>query len=84
MNHNWKVTSLSLGTTFAVAYVLCAIFDAVFPPFGLLTALAPASPWPVGGSLLGFAAGLATSAVAGLALGALYGAACGFWGKRVR
>jgi len=42
MTNLWKVQSLSLATTFGVAYILCAIFDALFPPFGMLTALAPA------------------------------------------
>lgn len=84
MSHNWKVTALSLATTFAVAYALCAIFDAVFPPFGLLTALAPASPWPIGGSPAGFAAGFVTAAAAGFVLGALYGVASAFWSRRIQ
>ena len=44
MTNLWKVHSLSLATTFGVAYILCAIFDALFPPFGLIAALAAHSP----------------------------------------
>ena len=84
MSNDWKVPALSLATTFAFAYVLCAIFDAVFPPFGLLAALAPVSPWPIEGSPVGFAAGFVTAAGAGLVLGALYGAASGFWRRRIQ
>ncbi len=50
MTDLWKVNALSLATTVGVAYVLCAIFDVLFPPFGLLAALAPASPWRISGS----------------------------------
>ena len=35
------------ATTLGVAYILCAILDALLPTFGLLAALAPASPWPL-------------------------------------
>ena len=44
MTNLWKVHSLSLATTFGVAYILCAIFDALFPPFGLIAALSAHSP----------------------------------------
>ncbi|MGD9878502.1 MAG: hypothetical protein AB7U95_00045 [Reyranella sp.] len=84
MNKSWKVSGYSLATTFAVAYVLCSIFDAVFPPYGLLAALAPASPWPLTNGLRGFLTGLIVFTVAGFVLGAIHGAASGFWNKRVR
>jgi len=84
MSNYWKVSALSLATTLAVAYVSCAIFDALFPPFGLIAALAPASPWPISGSLLGFLTGFALFTGAGLMLGALYGIASEFWSKRLR
>ena len=80
----WKVNAFSLATTVGVAYFLCAIFDALFPPYGLLAALAPASPWRISGSLLGFLAGFASFTVAGFLLGALYGVASDFWSKRLR
>ena len=80
----WKVHAFSLATTFAVAYILCAIFDVLFPPFGLLAALAPASPWPIAGTALGFLTGFLTLTVAGFVLGALYGVAWEFWDKRLR
>jgi hypothetical protein len=80
----WKVNAFSLATTVGVAYVLCAIFDALFPPYGLLAALAPASPWRMSGSPLGFLAGFASFTVAGFLLGALYGVASDFWSKRLR
>jgi len=80
----WKVTAFSLATTFGVAYIVCAIFDAMFPSFGLLTALAPASPWPITGSLPAVLAGFVVFTVAGFLLGALYGGAVGFWSQRLK
>ena len=84
MTDFWKVHAFSLATTLGVAYVLCAIFDFLFPPFGLLAALAPASPWPISGSPLAFLTGFVTFTVAGFVLGALYGIAWEFWNKRLR
>jgi len=84
MSDSWKVPALSLATTLAVVYFFCASFDALFPPFGLIAALAPASPWPISGSPLGFLTGFAMFTGAGLALGALYGVASEFWRKRMR
>jgi hypothetical protein len=80
----WKVHSFSLATTFGVAYILCAIFDALFPPFGLIAALAAHSPWPLFGSPLGFLIGFASFTIAGFVLGALYGIAWEFWSKKLR
>ena len=80
----WKVNALSLATTLGAAYISCAIFDLVFPPFGLLAALAPASPLPISGSPLGFLLGFAMFIVAGLVLGALHGYATQFWRNRFR
>jgi hypothetical protein len=80
----WNVHAFSLATTLGVAYILCAIFDVLFPPFGLLAALAPASPWPIFGSPLGFVMGFASFTVAGFLLGALYGIASKFWSNRLR
>jgi hypothetical protein len=84
MTDSWKLHSFSLATTVGVAYILCAIFDALFPPFGLLAALAPHSPWPLSGRPLAFLTGFAMFTVAGFVLGALYGIAWGFWSKRLR
>ena len=84
MTGSWKVNAFSLATTLGVAYVLCAIFDALFPPFGMLAGLASSSPWPISGSPLGFLTGFALFTVAGFVLGALYGIAWGFWSKRFR
>ena len=80
----WKVHASSLATTLGVAYVLCAIFDVLFPPFGMLAAFAPHSPWPIFGSPLGFLTGFVTFTVAGFVLGALYGSAWEFWSKKLR
>jgi hypothetical protein len=80
----WKVHAFSLATNLGVAYVLCAIFDVLFPPFGLLAALAPASPWRISGSPFAFLAGFASFTVAGFLLGALYGIVSEFWSKRLR
>ena len=84
MTDLWKVPAFSLSTTLAAAYVFCAIFDVLFAPFGLIAALAPASPWPVSGSLLGFLTGFALFTGAGFVLGALHGIASEFWSKRLR
>lgn len=80
----WGLHAFSLATTAGVAYILCAIFDALFRPFGLLAALVPASPWPITGSPIGFLMGFVTFIVAGFVLGALYGLAWGFWKQRLR
>ena len=84
MTDSWKVHSFSLATTLGVAYILCAIFDVLIPPFGLLAALAPASPLPISGSPLAFLTGFALFTVAGFVLGALHGIAWQFWSKRLR
>jgi hypothetical protein len=84
MTDRWKVDSFSLATTAGIFYILCAIFDALFPPFGLIAAVSTHSPWPLFGSPLGFLSGFATFAVGGLVLGALYGIAWDFWNKRLR
>ena len=84
MTDFWKMHAFSLATTLGVAYILCAIFDALFPPFGLLAGLASASPWPISGSPLAFLTGFVLFTAAGFALGALYGFAWGFWSKRLR
>ena len=81
---SWKVHALSLTVTVSVAYTLCAIFDALFPPFGLLAALAPASPLPISGSPLAYLTGFALFTVAGFVFGALHGFAWQFWSKRLR
>jgi copper chaperone CopZ len=81
---SWKVHALSLTMTLSVAYILCAIFDVLFPPFGLLAALAPASPLPISGSPLAFLTGFALFTVAGFVFGALHGIAWEFWSKRLR
>lgn len=78
-----KLHAFSLATTLGVAYILCAIFDMLFPPYGFLVALAPASPWPIYGSPVGYLTGFLMFTVAGFALGALYGIAWGFWGKKL-
>ena len=80
----WKVHALSLTVTVNVAYALCATFDALFPPFGLLAALAPASPLPISGSPLAYLTGFALFTVAGFVFGAVHGIAWEFWSKRLR
>ena len=84
MTGSWKIHAFSLATTLGVAYILCAIFDVLFPTFGLLAALAPASPWPISGSPLAFLTGFALFIVAGFVLGAFHGIAWQFWSKRLR
>ncbi len=84
MTDSWKAHAFSLATTLGVTYIFCAIFDALFPPFGLLAALAPATPWPISGSPLAYLTGFLVFSAAGFVLGALYGVAWGFWSKRLR
>ena len=81
---SWKVHALSLTVTLGVAYALCAIFDVIFPPFGLLAALAPASPLPISGSPLAYLTGFALFTVAGFGFGAIHGIAWEFWSRRLR
>lgn len=83
MTDSWKVHAFSLATTLGVAYILCAIFDALFPPYGFLAALAPASPFPISGSPLGFLIGFVLFTIIGFVLGALHGIAWQFWSKRL-
>ncbi len=84
MTDFWKVNAFSLATTLGVTYIFCALFDVLFPPFGLLAALAPAIPWPISGSPLAYLTGFLVFSAAGFVLGALYGVAWGFWSKRLR
>lgn len=84
MANSWKIPAFSLATTLAVLFIFCAIFDVLFPPFGLIAALGPASPWRISGSPLAFLTGLALFTGAGFVLGALYGAASEFWSARLR
>ena len=84
MTSSWKVNAFSLASTLGMAYVLCAIFDALFPPFGMLAGLASSSPWPITGSPVGFLFGFVLFTVAGFVFGAIYGIAWGFWSNRLR
>lgn len=81
--HSWKLPAFALATTGAVLYISCALFDALFPPYGLIAWLAPASPWPLSGGLLGVLTGLAMFTAGGFVLGAVYGGAWGFWNDRL-
>ena len=84
MKNLWKVHAFALATTMGVAYIFCAIFDVLFPPFGLIAALAQHSPWPIFGSPVGFLTGFVMFIAAGFVLGALYGKAWEFWIKKLR
>ncbi len=84
MANSWKVPAFSLATTFAVSYLFCVIFDALFQPFGLIAAMASAIPWPISGGPLGFLTGFAMFIGAGFALGALHGIATEFWREKLR
>jgi hypothetical protein len=84
MTDSWKVPAFSLATTLGVAYIFCAIFDTLFPPYGPLAALASISPWPIYGSAIGFLTGFVQFTAAGFVLGALYGIASEFWSNRLR
>ena len=82
MINSWKLHALALATTLGLVYILCAIFDALFPPYGMLASLASASPWPIYGSPIGLLAGLLTFTIAGFVIGAIYGIAWGIWNKK--
>lgn len=84
MTDSWKTHAFSLATTLGVAYISCAIFDVLFPPFGLLAAFGSATPWPISGSPLAYLSGLLMFTVTGFVLGAIYGIAWGFWSKKLR
>ncbi len=84
MTESWKVSALSLATTLGVADVFCAIFDLLFPPFGLLAAIASASPLPISGSPLAFLTGFVLFTLVGFVLGALHGIAWGYWSRKLR
>mgnify|MGYP001558225835 FL=1 len=83
-NADWKINAFALATTLGVAYVLCAIYDTLFPPYGLLRLLAPVSPIPIMGSAAGFAVGLAMFVIAGFVLGAIHGIASRYWSKALK
>jgi hypothetical protein len=83
MSESWKVSAFSLATTLSFFYVFCAIFDLMFPPFGLLAKLAPASPWPISGSPHALLTGLMLFAAVGFVLGALHGISREFWRKKL-
>lgn len=69
MASSWKIQAFSLATVFAVAYISCAIFDIVFPPYGMLKALGPISPWPIFGTPLGLLTGFVSFILIGFVLG---------------
>ena len=83
MSNIWKLHAFTLATAMGLAYIGCALFDIAFPPYGMLAAFAPHSPWPIYGTPSGFALGFLTFTFAGLVLGAIYGAAWDFWAKRL-
>ena len=84
MTIDWKIRAFSLATMFGVAYILCVIFDALFPPFGLVPALSGISPFPLAGSPAGYLSGFVLFVAAGFLLGTIYGGASSFWAKRLR
>ena len=81
MNNFTKLHAFSLASTSGVAYVFCAIFDALFPPYGFLIKLSSAAPFPIYGSLIGYITGFLMFSIAGLLLGGIYGVSWGFWNK---
>jgi hypothetical protein len=63
----------------AVAYILCAIFDMLFPPYGFLAKLSSASPWPIYGGPISFLTGFVMLTTAGFVFGAFYRVEWEFW-----
>lgn len=84
MTNDWKIRAFALATTSGVTYILCVIFDALFPPFGLVAAMSEISPFSLSGSPAGYLSGFALFVAVGFALGAVYGGATNFWTKRLR
>ena len=82
MTENWKIHAFSLATTTGLVYIGCAIFDVLFPPYGLLPWLASASPWPLGGSPLAYLTGYLSFTAAGFLWGAIHGIAGKFWSQK--
>ena len=80
-NDDWKINAFALATTLGIAYVLCAAYDTLFPPYGLLRLLETVSPWPIMGSVMGLALGFVMFVIAGFVLGAIYGIASRYWSK---
>jgi len=80
-NADWKVNAFALATTLGIVYVLCAIYDTLFPPYGLLRLVETVSPWPILGSAKGLVFGFAMSVIAGFVLGAIHGIASRYWSK---
>lgn len=83
MSNFTKLHAFSLASTSGVAYIFCAIFDALFPPYGLLVKLSSATPYPIYGSPIGFLIGFVMFSTAGFLLGVIYGVSWGFWNKRL-
>ena len=83
MSNSTKLHAFSLASTSSVAYVFCAIFDALFPPYGFLVKLSSAAPFPIYGGLIGYLTGFLMFSVAGLLLGGLYGIFWTFWNKKL-
>ena len=81
---SWKIHALSMTVTLSMAYTLCAVFDVLFPRFGLLSALVPTSPLEISGTPLAYLTGFALFTVAGFLFGALHGVAWQFWSRRLR
>lgn len=79
----WSVYGSAWATTMGVVFIVCAIFDVLFPPFGLLRWLAPASPWPITGSVMASVVGFVLFLVVGFVFGAVYGIAWRFWNRRL-
>jgi hypothetical protein len=81
---DWKIDAFALATTLGIAYVPCAIYDTLFPPYGLLRLLAPVTPWSMMGSATGLAVGLAVFVIGGFVLGAIHGLASYHWSKTLK
>ena len=81
---SWSMYAASLATTLGFIYVFCSVFDAIYPaPYGVIRWIAPASPWPITGSVTGFITGLVMFMVASFFIGILYRIAWNFWSKRL-
>ncbi len=66
-----KTVGLSLGTLFAVSYVLCVIFDLVFPNWAMYQVwqgLLPGFSW----SAVGFVIGLAWTVIYGFYIAVIF------------
>lgn len=80
---DWKVVGLSLGTFLSITYVLCVVYDLIFPEsamFGAWYRLLPGFEWITWG---GFFLGLVESFLYGIYTGLVFAPLYNFFNMRL-